>query len=961
MLVTILIVGLAFLLRVYHLNGQSLWYDEGFSAFLSQQGLAEITARTAADIHPPLYYYLLHLWIPLAGDGEFALRFPSAVFGVLSVPLFYQVGRRLFGNQIGLLSALMATLSPFYVWYSQEARMYTLVTLLGLCSSYLLLRLLEGYAARGREPLSGSSGRILSLWAGFMAINVAAIYTHFYALFLVAFQAIYLLIYGVSRARRGRLFWHACLAFGAIGASYLPWSGFVLTRYRADTSYWEGSLALGAMLRRVLLDFSTGHTVYEPEAEKIAVVYLLVFVLGVGGSVALALGRWHLLEMGQISSWRPLAATFSILYVAVPVLLVYAISFNRPKFHSRYLMLASPAFFWLISLGIRALGGDSKALLLVKRTWTRLALGLAAFGFIIGTSGMALAANYSNRVYVRDDFRSVARYIQAHQGPREAVILVSGHMKPVFSYYYSRGDVFSIPDVPTLSTKAIVNYHVAETLDQVAQGHTGAWVVLWQDQVVDPNGILLGLLDERAKRLPVDKGFWGIELRHYSFAPGVAFPTQPEIENPQTVDFEDKVEFRGFSLRASDSPADQDLGLTLFWFARRPLNADYRVSIRVKDEAGHEWGRVDQRPSSYLYPTTRWQSGEIIPGQVKLRLEPGTPPGEYRLELGLYDSATRINLNVLDQMGRPAGQVKAIGLVQIDRVWGKATLRDLGLRYTLGQRLDDGLELLGYDLNPDKAKPGEDLELTALWGASRRLDREYVEGLELCVGKATPSGRRQCVRAGDVHALASATYPTTAWLPGTVVRGKHYFRLPADLEPGEWGAWLLLFARDSGIPLEEVVLKDVIVEAMPYSTIIPSMSNALRADFEQGISLLGFDVSPERPRPGAELELTLYWRSSGEVSRPYTVFTHLLDARDVIKGQHDGVPAGGGRPTTTWRKDEVITDRHLLPVKPEVRPGDYLLEVGLYDAASGKRLAILDDKGQPVGDRVVLRLITVGP
>ncbi len=193
------------------------------------------------------------------------------------------------------------------------------------------------------------------------------------------------------------------------------------------------------------------------------------------------------------------------------------------------------------------------------------------------------------------------------------------------------------------------------------------------------------------------------------------------------------------------------------------------------------------------------------------------------------------------------------------------------------------------------------------------------------------------------------------------MRGKHYFRLPADLEPDGWEARLLLFARGSGAPLEEVVLKNVIVKARPYSTVIPPMSNALRADFEQGISLLGFDVSPERPRPGTEIELTLYWRSSGKVGHSYTVFTHLLDARDVIKGQHDGVPAGGDRATTTWRKDEVIIDRHLLPVKPEVRPGDYLLEVGLYDAASGKRLAILDDKGRSVGDRVVLRSITLGP
>ncbi len=95
--VGLLVITLAaFALRLFHLAQQSLWYDEAFSVFLAQMDLGAITARTAADIQPPLYYYLLHFWTVLAGSSEFSVRFLSLWFGVLTVPLVYVAARRLF-------------------------------------------------------------------------------------------------------------------------------------------------------------------------------------------------------------------------------------------------------------------------------------------------------------------------------------------------------------------------------------------------------------------------------------------------------------------------------------------------------------------------------------------------------------------------------------------------------------------------------------------------------------------------------------------------------------------------------------------------------------------------------------------------------------------------------------------------------------------------------------------------
>ncbi|HUZ76986.1 MAG TPA: glycosyltransferase family 39 protein, partial [Chloroflexota bacterium] len=130
----------AFGLRAARLEYQSLWYDEGSSLFLSRQSLSAITAGTANDIHPPLYYYLLHFWMLAAGRTEFAVRGLSLLQGVLVVALVLALGRRLFDVRSGLLAAGAAAISPLLVYYSQETRMYMQVTLFGLLATYLLAR-----------------------------------------------------------------------------------------------------------------------------------------------------------------------------------------------------------------------------------------------------------------------------------------------------------------------------------------------------------------------------------------------------------------------------------------------------------------------------------------------------------------------------------------------------------------------------------------------------------------------------------------------------------------------------------------------------------------------------------------------------------------------------------------------------------------------------------------------------
>ncbi|HET7377478.1 MAG TPA: glycosyltransferase family 39 protein, partial [Anaerolineae bacterium] len=120
----LLILILAAVLRFYRIDGQSFWNDEGNSARIAERSLQLITEAAAGDIHPPLYYYLLHFWRGVFGVSEFALRSLSAMLGVLLVGLTFLIGRKAFSAGIGLLAALVAAINPFQIYYSQEARMY---------------------------------------------------------------------------------------------------------------------------------------------------------------------------------------------------------------------------------------------------------------------------------------------------------------------------------------------------------------------------------------------------------------------------------------------------------------------------------------------------------------------------------------------------------------------------------------------------------------------------------------------------------------------------------------------------------------------------------------------------------------------------------------------------------------------------------------------------------------------
>ena len=188
-LVTLLLV--AFALRIGSITFQSLWRDEVDAICFAQLPLLQALPETRLAFTPtcpsnipsllgafsqpgfngPLYFLMLRGWMGLAGSSELSIRGMSLGFGVIGIALIYALGKRLFNRSIGLIAAGLLAFSAYHVWYSQEAKMYTLITALALAAIYCLRRGVEEGKTR--------------FWVGVVVCTSLAMYAHILAALLI--------------------------------------------------------------------------------------------------------------------------------------------------------------------------------------------------------------------------------------------------------------------------------------------------------------------------------------------------------------------------------------------------------------------------------------------------------------------------------------------------------------------------------------------------------------------------------------------------------------------------------------------------------------------------------------------------------------------------------------------------------------------------------------------------------
>ena len=902
---------LAFATRLWGLTAQSLWYDEGLSVRTALLSWDRIL--TAGFDHPPLYHLLLGAWVRLAGYGEFAVRYLSVWWGLLIVALGGVLATRLVDRRAGAFAALFLAVSPIEVWYAQETRMYAMLGALSLASSYLLARLLAAPASgNGRDERGG--------WLAYALVNIASVYTHYYAALVLAAQAVWVALHGVKwgdwKAVRGWL-----LAQAALVAALLPWLPVLWGQWRAaNTTYWPGQLNLPFVAQNTVLGFAgAGLTVSNEGALRLAVAILALAALGLAMGLAQPSRRWGTLAL--------------VLLVIVPFAIFYLLVRDRPKFSPRYLLAIVPPLL--------ALAAEPLAELWPKapRRWYGLAgAGLAllvAAGVALSSARIATAAARDTSIG-RDDLRGAAAYLSQAVGGDEAVILLSGHLEPAFTYYYHRSNCYPIPPhyTPSPSVDDVLTPGILTDLNRALDGRRGVWLVLWQDEVVDPNSLVLTALDLAATQVPVPVSFRGLRLRHYVFPAGTRLSEGLFARSPLNAAIGGgEIILRGCTLPSTPVPAGGEATFTLLWEATAAIHDEYGLSLRVFDEQGEQRSTADSRPAGFMYPTTRWRPGLVV-GSHRVRLPIDLPPGDYQVRAVVYRRSDGSNWTV------------PLGRFQVGRALRQPAPAELKIQHPLSLPLGE-YELLGYGLFPEQATLGQTVHLTLFLRARER-----------------PRGRLQLSLwlGGQPWQRFALPASSAAMEPGDVFALQYPLVVPRETPAGPQPLAVAVEAADGQPAAASQVLGQLDVVVTQHLLEVPAgIRNPQHFTLGDGVRFLGYDLQGGSLRPGEALHLTLYWQCLRPMDTSYTVFTHVLDRQSKVWGQVDRIPLGEARPTTGWLPGEVLVDSYEIPLRSDAPPGTYAIEVGMYDATTGVRLAVRDEQGRAMADdRILLTTLELG-
>ncbi|HRW10111.1 MAG TPA: glycosyltransferase family 39 protein, partial [Caldilineaceae bacterium] len=622
----------AFALRANHLDTQSLWYDEGVTATLTQRDLVELTTWTARDIQPPLYYYVVAGWGRLAGWSEWSLRFVSAWWGTLLVPLMALLAFKLSRNRtVAIIAALLTAAHPLLVYYSQEARMYMMVVALGVLAGYYFLIAVDAPSIRR------------TTWLRYVLVATAAVYTHYFAFFLLLAFAMVGLVQTWPDRRR---------LLGVIGAHlavallFAAWLVPLLTQFSTDRSYWQGTFKVAEAIRAIALRFVVGETVLE----QFAPTYLWIAgVLTVLSSVTFLVHAWRTKQARQ-------ALFVTITWLLVPTACVLMLAIAVPKFNVRYVLLALPGLILLWSYGAAAVTEN--------RLWQRIRIT----GIVLPLLAISAIADhnwFTDHSFLKAQWREAAAYVRLHHEPGEAVVLVSGHTWPVWDYYAPDLPAIHLPDLQILDVDAVLDFAESGTaLRHALQGYNGAWLVNWQEEVVDPTGVVPIQLEWAGTEKTFRSQFWEVGLRRFVDLDPDAIPAEPPLAEVLNANFGNQLILLGYQVTEHDE-------LLLFW-QRHPAatqpTPDWQMTLRTETSDGLLYATpTDRRPVDYNYPVNRWQPGEIVMGVIPAEewVGPAAMPDTYQLQLGVYDPASSVGeLAWLAPNGQPQGQFVTFAATQ---------------------------------------------------------------------------------------------------------------------------------------------------------------------------------------------------------------------------------------------------------------------------------------------------------
>lgn len=379
----ILLLLLAFFLRVFRLDQQSLWYDELATWQRAVVPLADMFADLfAVRNHTPLYFLAMRPWAAI-GESEFILRYFSVLWGVLGVALIYRLGNLVGGRRTGLIATFLLAISPFHIWYSQEARMYAMLTALAIVASWCLLLLLR----KERR----------ALWLVYAISLTLAMYTHFLAVFLPVAHYAFLSIH----YQRLKGFFRRWLVYAAAAGliSAIWWGAIMLTGgFREAPISWIPPAGFSEPFFSIL-SLTIGPSIDRSQAAPYLVLGLVLALLAYG---LVRFGRRLPPSASGGRIRQAMDYRLLLLWFAIPILLIYLISLDLPipqkrsLYVDRYLMMTLPGLLLATAWSLVALTERSAV------RWIR----PAALLLVALVSGVTLFNFYVDPSYGREDWRS---------------------------------------------------------------------------------------------------------------------------------------------------------------------------------------------------------------------------------------------------------------------------------------------------------------------------------------------------------------------------------------------------------------------------------------------------------------------------------------------------------------------------------------------------------------------------
>lgn len=596
---------LAFALRTYRLDFQELRGDEAFGYFFSLRTFDDIVESTLRlqEPHPVASYFVQKGWLSWAGASEFALRLVSVWFGVLAVALLYRLGRQLeLGRGVSTVAAALLALSPYAVWHSQDARMYTMSLALTLASSWLAVE----WQQRQRWP-----------WAvAYLGVSWLALHTHYFSVFVLLAQSLFLLSRTLILPRL-RFILSSWLSLQVIlGLLYLPW---LVPALQTLTGYGGNgdSPSFFGMVQRSLSVFAVGESTPLTQRNWWAALAALLLLSA----------TIHLIQTSN-STRRSL--WFLALYLCVPLLVTWYSAQQRPIFNERYLIAAAPPFYLLIASGLRVARVRS-SLLTPRPRVTPGSLAIPSFCQLVLllalAAGMLLSLHrhYADSAYSKTrGWRELAAALErfSAQMPPEQVRLAQNFPDPTLWYYYA-GSVEHL----VLPSSAHDQEGAIVAVDAMAdKGVQRVVLPLQAAPNWDDQGIAQAALAQRYT-LAAETQVAGWPVQLYAL---------PPVElTPLNVNFQNGLTLTGMAVQPEQLAPGDYLTVHLGWRgSNERLGGTEKVFVQLLNESGQLVAQDDR-------PLTRAELAATVDSLAiyAILLPADLSPGTYRLIVGLYDPA----------------------------------------------------------------------------------------------------------------------------------------------------------------------------------------------------------------------------------------------------------------------------------------------------------------------------------